>query len=75
MNRCTKNLKVANPPIITVVAKAFWDINHVPKDQSNCRRHMPGYAVWENETTLPTYDIFSYFGRFERSNTCHLTNR
>jgi len=34
-------------PIITVIGKAFWDIGHVPKDQSNQRKYMPGYAVWE----------------------------
>jgi len=40
-------LKVADPPIITIVGKAFWDINHAPKDQSNRRKYMSGYAVWE----------------------------
>ena len=34
-------------PIITVVGKAFWDIGHAPKDQSNRRKYMPGYAAWE----------------------------
>jgi len=34
-------------PIITVIGKAFWDIGHAPKDQSNQRKYMPGYAVWE----------------------------
>jgi hypothetical protein len=38
-------LNVANPPIITVIGKAFWDINHAPKDQSNRRKYMPDYAV------------------------------
>src|SRR5260370_3052334 len=32
---------------ITVVGKAFWDIGHAPKDQSNRRKNLPGYAVWE----------------------------
>jgi hypothetical protein len=45
--RSTKKLKVANPPIITVIGKAFWDTAHALKDQSNRRRYMPGYAVWE----------------------------
>jgi len=40
-------LKVADPPIITIVGKAFWDINHTPKDQWNRRKYMSGYAVWE----------------------------
>jgi hypothetical protein len=30
-----------------VIGKAFWDIGHAPKDQSNRRKYMPGYAVWE----------------------------
>ncbi|SRR6266436_67890 len=42
-----KRLKIANPPVITVIGKAFWDIGHSPKDQSNRRKYMPGYAVWE----------------------------
>ena len=45
--RSTKKLKVIKPPIITVKGKAFWDIGHAPKDQSNQRKYMPGYAVWE----------------------------
>jgi len=45
--RSTKKLKVANPPIITAVGKAFWDFNDAPKDQSNRRSHLPGYAAWE----------------------------
>jgi hypothetical protein len=27
--------------------KAFWDIGPGPKDQSNRRKYMPDYAVWE----------------------------
>src|SRR5205809_5514065 len=34
-------------PIITVTVKAFWDIGHAPKDQSNRRSHLPDYAAWE----------------------------
>jgi hypothetical protein len=34
-------------PIITVVGKAFWDMGHAPRDQSNRRKYMPGYSVWE----------------------------
>jgi hypothetical protein len=45
--RSTKTLKVADPPVITVIGKAFWGINHAPKDQSNRRKYMPGYTVWE----------------------------
>jgi hypothetical protein len=42
-----KRLKIANPPVITVIGKAFWDTARAPKDQSNHRKYMPGYAVWE----------------------------
>ena len=45
--RSTKKLKVIKPPVITVIGRAFWDIGHAPKDQSNQRKYMPGYAVWE----------------------------
>jgi hypothetical protein len=34
-------------PIITVIGKAYWDVGHAPKDQSNRRKYMPDYAVWE----------------------------
>jgi hypothetical protein len=30
-----------------VIGKAFWDIGHAPKDQSNRRKRLPQYAVWE----------------------------
>ena len=42
-----KRLKIANPPVVTIVGKAFWDVGHAPKDQSNRRKYMPDYAVWE----------------------------
>jgi hypothetical protein len=42
-----KRLKIANPPVVTVIGKAFWDTAHAPKDQSNRRKYMPDYAVWE----------------------------
>ena len=42
-----KRLKIANPPVVTIVGKAFWDIGHAPKDQSNRRKNLPRYAVWE----------------------------
>jgi hypothetical protein len=28
-------------PVITVIGKAFWDIGHAPKDQSNRRKNLP----------------------------------
>jgi hypothetical protein len=45
--RSARTLKLIEPPIITVIGKAFWDIGHAPKDQSNRRKKLPGYAVWE----------------------------
>jgi hypothetical protein len=43
-----KKLNVTNPPIVTVVGKAFFDIGHSLKDQkANRRSHLPGYAAWE----------------------------
>jgi hypothetical protein len=45
--RSTKRLKVIKPPIITVVGKAYFDVGHAPKDQSNKRSHLPGYAAFE----------------------------
>jgi hypothetical protein len=45
--RSTRTLTINEAPVITVVGKAFWDIGHAPKDQSNRRSHLPGYAAWE----------------------------
>jgi hypothetical protein len=42
-----KKLNVTDPPIITVVGKAYFDVSHAPKDQSNRRKYLPGYAAWE----------------------------
>ena len=42
-----KRLKIANPPVVTVIGKAFWDTADAPKDGNNRRKYMPGYAVWE----------------------------
>ena len=42
-----KKLNVTDPPIITVIGKTFFDIGHPPKDQSNRRKYLPGYAAWE----------------------------
>jgi len=32
-----KKLNVDQPPVIRVIGKAFWDVGHAPKDQSNRR--------------------------------------
>ena len=43
----TRKLTIDNAPIITVIGKAFWDIGHAAKDQSNRRKRLPQDAVWE----------------------------
>jgi hypothetical protein len=45
----SKNLTVTGRHVITVTGKAFYDVDHAPKDRSNQRigRFPPGYAVWE----------------------------
>jgi hypothetical protein len=45
--RSGRKLKITQPPIITVVGKAFFDVNHAPADQSNRRTDLQGYAAWE----------------------------
>jgi hypothetical protein len=45
--RSGRKLRFTQPPIITVIGKAFWDIGHAPKDQSNRRTDLQGYAAWE----------------------------
>ena len=45
--RSAKKLTINQAPVVTVIGKAFWDIGHAPKDQSNRRKYMPDYAVWE----------------------------
>jgi hypothetical protein len=42
-----RKLKLIETPIIAVTGKAYWDVGHAPKDQSNRRSHLPGYAAWE----------------------------
>jgi hypothetical protein len=45
----SQNLTVTGRHVITVTGKAFYDVDHAPKDRSNQRvgRFPPGYAVWE----------------------------
>ena len=45
--RSTRELTINETPIVTIVGKAFWDVGHAPKDQSNRRKYMPKCAVWE----------------------------
>ena len=45
--RSGRKLKIAQPPIITVIGKAFFDIGHAPGDHANRRTDLAGYAAWE----------------------------
>jgi hypothetical protein len=36
--RSTRELTINGSPIITVTGKAYWDVGHAPKDQSNRNR-------------------------------------
>jgi hypothetical protein len=42
-----RKLNVTDAPTITVTGKAYFDVGHAPKDQSNQRKYQPGYAAWE----------------------------
>jgi hypothetical protein len=43
-----KKLTLNQTPVITVTAKAFFDVGHSLKDQKlNRRSHLPEYAAWE----------------------------
>jgi hypothetical protein len=50
-----KKLTLNEAPIITIIGKAFWDIGHAPKDQSNRRKRLPQYAVWEIHPMMAIY--------------------
>jgi hypothetical protein len=45
----SKALIVTGTHVVTVTGKAFYDVDHAPKDRSNERGKpfKPGYAVWE----------------------------
>ncbi|HEY6155645.1 MAG TPA: hypothetical protein VIW07_18050 [Candidatus Udaeobacter sp.] len=48
--KSSKVLTLVGRHVTTVTGKAFYDIDHAPKDRSNQRPHPPfavGYAVWE----------------------------
>jgi hypothetical protein len=50
--RSTRELTLNETPIITVIGKAFWDVGHARKDQSNRRKKLPQYAVWEIDPVM-----------------------
>jgi hypothetical protein len=41
----------------TVIGKAFWGVAHARKDQSNRRKRLPQYAVWEIHPVMALYVI------------------
>ena len=45
--RSGRELKIAQPPIITVIGKAFFDIGHASADHSNQRTDLQGYTAGE----------------------------
>ena len=45
--RSARKLTINEAPIITVVGKAYFDVGHAPKDQSNRRKYLPGYAAYQ----------------------------
>jgi hypothetical protein len=52
-----RKLKLIEAPIITVTGKAYWDVGHAPKDQSNRRSHLSGCAAWEIHPVMKL-DVF-----------------
>ena len=44
-------------PTITVIGKAFWDVGQAPKDQSNRRKRLPEYAVWEIQPVMALHVV------------------
>jgi hypothetical protein len=50
--RSTRKLTTTEAPIVTVIGKAFFDIRHAPKDQSNRRKTLPQYAVLETHPVM-----------------------
>ena len=43
----SKTLKMNGLHVVTIIGKAFFDVDHAPKDHSNRRNNQPGYAAWE----------------------------
>jgi hypothetical protein len=47
-----RKLKITQLPPITVIGKAFFDIDHAPADQSNRGTDLPEYAAWEIQPVI-----------------------
>jgi hypothetical protein len=49
-----------------VIGKAFWDIGHAPKDQSNRIQNLPGCSAWEihavMKLTVPVIRVYDEVG-------------
>jgi hypothetical protein len=43
--RSARKLTLDQAATVTVIGKAFFDLGHAPKDQSNRRSHQLGYAA------------------------------
>jgi hypothetical protein len=48
----TKKLVINEAPMITVIGKAYFDVGHATKDQSDRRKYMPNYAAWEIQPVM-----------------------
>src|SRR6266498_4325698 len=61
-----RKLKLIGAPIITVTGKAYWDVGHAPKVQSNRRSHLPGVRGVGNssgdETNSPVIRFYDELG-------------
>ena len=57
--RSTRKLTINEASIITVIGKAFWDVGHAPKDQSNRRSHQPDVLVGFD--SMPFYTFLLFF--------------
>jgi hypothetical protein len=62
--RSGRKLKIRQPLIITVIGKAFFDIGHVPADQSNRRTDLQGYAAWEIHPVMALHVEWEPHGEF-----------
>jgi hypothetical protein len=62
--RSGRKLKIRQPLIITVIGKAFFDIGHVPADQSNRRTDLQSYAAWEIHPVMALHVEWEPHGEF-----------
>ena len=60
-----RKLKLIEAPIIAVTGKAYSDVGHAPKDQSNRKSHLPGFAAWEIHPVMKIADDKKPSGKSE----------